>query len=523
MVFTPQKETRSRSPQPFGRFLSQLQDALKAEQQGPAKGRFNGQSGVTPSCISVALPLPDLDPLQALEQLGGFQVPHFYWEQPSQGLAIAAAHSAIQATFQGPQRFSQAQAFVNQQQRRMVLTGDRHLPGAQPRFFCSFTFFDQVAEASPFPPATLLLPRWQVVRQGQANRHLHHHLPKDQAESSFVANFRLRRGQVNPQEAREAWDIYCQLQALPSGDSLRAVKRSRSQASVAEGSSRLHCHFDGEAFEASVAAVLETIDGGQDSDLLAQVQLHKAVMAQVLKVQAESPLDPAAALAALRSRHPDCYSFSVGNGDGAVFLGASPERLIQVNQRHLYTEALAGSAPRGITPATDIQLAQSLRTSPKELHEHRLVADFIESQLEDLGLMPQRATEPQVFQLTGIQHLQTPIHCALPQGIHPFEVLAQLHPTPAVGGVPQRAACEQIEQLEGFERSLYASPLGWIDGQGNCEFCVGIRSALLQGNQAQLFAGAGIVSGSEPAQERAEVELKLRTLLLALTNQSGQR
>lgn len=514
MVFTPQKETRSRSPQPFGRFLSQLQDALRANKRGPSQGRFNGQPAVTPSCLSLALPLPDLDPLQALEQLGGFQVPHFYWEQPSQGLAIAAAHSALQATFRGPQRFSQAQAFVNQQQRRMVLAGERHLPGAQPRFFCSFTFFDQVAEASPFPPATLLLPRWQVVRQGQANRHLHHRLPKDQANSSFVANFRLHRGQIDRQEAREAWDIYCQLQALPRGDSLRAVKRS----STILGSPRLQCQFDGEAFESSVAAVLEAIDGSQG-----QGRLHKAVMAQVLKVLADAPLNPAAAIAALRSRHPDCYSFSVGNGAGAVFLGASPERLIQVQQRHLYTEALAGSAPRGVTPATDIQLAQSLRTSPKELHEHRLVADFIERQLQDLGLTPQREADPQVFQLTGIQHLQTPIHCALPQGIHPFEVLAQLHPTPAVGGVPQRAACEQIEQLEGFERSLYASPLGWIDDQGNCEFCVGIRSALLQGNQAQLFAGAGIVSGSEPAKERAEVELKLRTLLLALTNQSSQR
>ncbi len=521
MVFTPQKEIRWRSPRQFGHFLTQLQDALHSAVQTTTHAGEQGQHGVSPGCLSVALPLPDLDPLLALDQLGGFQVPHFYWEQPSTGLAIAAAEIAIQATFQGPQRFSQAQAFVNQQQRRMVLAGNyvrsrgQSLYGAQPRFFCSFTFFDQVAEGSPFPPATLHLPRWQVVRQGQANRHLHHRLPKDQAETTFVANFRLCQGQIDPQEAREAWDVYGQLQALPSREGLRAVQRTQALARASTRSAPLvRCEFNGDAFESSVAAVLETIGEGQ---------LHKAVMAQVLQVQADDALDPAAALAALRSRHPDCYSFSVGNGEGAVFLGASPERLIQVQQRHLYTEALAGSAPRGVTPATDIQLAQSLRTSPKELHEHRLVADFIERQLEDLGLTPQREPEPQVFQLTGIQHLQTPIHCPLPQGIHPFEVLSQLHPTPAVGGVPQRDACAQIQQLEGFERSLYAAPIGWIDGQGNCEFCVGIRSALLQDRQAQLFAGAGIVSGSVPAQERAEVELKLRTLLLALTNQSNQR
>ena len=550
MVFTPQKETRSRTSQPFGQFLNQLQAAL-TEHQAPAR-RYGAQrgtlaqaAGITPSCLSIALPLPEVDPLYALERLGGFQAEHFYWEQPSQGLAIAAIHSAVQATFRGPQRFSQAQAFVNQQQRRMVLAGDRQLPGAQPRSFCSFTFFDQVAAQSPFPPATLLLPRWQVVRQGQANRHLHQHLPKDRAQSSFIANFRLYKGQLDVGEVKAAWETYGQLQAL-SGDRRTGGHNQRSASSQASDAgtareTKLNCHFDGEAFETSVAAVLKAIESSRDltgqpiakpSAALSNPEagcaksnqfepLHKAVMAQVLNVTAESPLDPVAALAALRSRHPDCYSFSVGNGQGAVFLGASPERLIQVQQRHLYTEALAGSAPRGATPATDIQLAQSLRSSAKELHEHRLVADFIESQLADLGLRPKLASEPQVFQLRGIQHLQTPIHCPLPQSIHPFEVLAQLHPTPAVGGVPQRAACAQIRQLEGFERSLYASPLGWIDGQGNCEFCVGIRSALLQGNEAKLFAGAGIVSGSEPAQERREVELKLRTLLLALTNQAG--
>lgn len=317
MVFTPQKETRSRSPQPFGRFLSQLQDALKAEKQGSVQGRrFQGQSAVLPSCLSVALPLPDLDPLQALEQLGGFQVPHFYWEQPSAGLAIAAAHAAIQAKFQGPQRFSQAQAFVNQQQRRMVRVAIASCPVPSPAFSVASPSLIKSKRPAPFPPATLLLPRWQVVRQGQANRHLHHRLPKDQAESSFVANFQLRQGQVNPQEAREAWEVYCQLQALPRRDRLRAVQRSRSQAAAAVhstadatanatggSSSRLQCEFDGEAFEASVAAVLEAIDQGPGPGPgpgpdPGPEPLHKAVMAQVLKVQAESPLDPAAALVA---------------------------------------------------------------------------------------------------------------------------------------------------------------------------------------------------------------------------------
>jgi menaquinone-specific isochorismate synthase len=122
-----------------------------------------------------------------------------------------------------------------------------------------------------------------------------------------------------------------------------------------------------------------------------------------------------------------------------------------------------------------------------------------------------------LLKLSNIQHLWTPIHAKLKPSIHPLEIVAQLHPTPAVAGVPTEIALAQIRHYETFDRSLYAAPLGWIDCQNNSEFIVGIRSALIKGDRARLYAGAGIVAGSDPEKELAEIQLKFQALLKALT------
>ncbi|WRH66436.1 MAG: isochorismate synthase [Planktothrix sp. GU0601_MAG3] len=174
------------------------------------------------------------------------------------------------------------------------------------------------------------------------------------------------------------------------------------------------------------------------------------------------------------------------------------------------------SAPRGKTPIEDINLGQELLNSEKNLREHQVVVDFIIERLLSLGLTPDLTDLPCLRQLTNIQHLWTPIKCQVSTNIHLLEILSQLHPTPAVAGTPRDIAQQHIHNYENFDRSLYAAPIGWIDHQGNGEFVVGIRSALLDGNRARLYAGAGIVAGSEPEKEVAEIQLKLQALLRAL-------
>ena len=145
-----------------------------------------------------------------------------------------------------------------------------------------------------------------------------------------------------------------------------------------------------------------------------------------------------------------------------------------------------------------------------------MVLESILRRLAPLGLRPEHPARPALLRLANVQHLQTPVRAALPAGVRLLDVLARLHPTPAVGGSPRAAACAHIRELEAFPRGLYAGPLGWIDAQGGGEFFVGIRSALIDGARARVYAGGGIVAGSDPEKEHAETELKFKALLDAL-------
>jgi menaquinone-specific isochorismate synthase len=190
--------------------------------------------------------------------------------------------------------------------------------------------------------------------------------------------------------------------------------------------------------------------------------------------------------------------------------------LVRVRQGKLETEALAGSIGRGAGASEDAALATRLLRSEKDRREQQEVLDDIVARLAPLGIQPQFPAEPQVRRFANVQHLQTPVSATLPAGVRPLDVVAAMHPTPAVGGSPRDAAVAQIRDLEGFPRGLYAGALGWLNARGGGEFFVGIRSALVEGSQARVYAGAGIVAGSTPEKEFAETELKFKAMLDAL-------
>jgi menaquinone-specific isochorismate synthase len=250
-------------------------------------------------------------------------------------------------------------------------------------------------------------------------------------------------------------------------------------------------------------------------NLIKEEKINKIVIAHAFDYNLPEKFNLIESLNHLRQKHPDCYIFSLSNGKGDYFIGASPERLLSIENQQLVTDALAGSAPRGKNKIEDLKIAKRLINSDKEIREHQAVSEFILQRLCQLGLKPEQGILS-VKQLANIQHLWTPILAELPANLNPLEIVSQLHPTPAVAGVPIDLACEQIQTYEPFERGLYAAPLGWIDYQGNSKFIVGIRSALISGNQARLYAGAGIVKGSDPKKEFAEVRLKLQSLLSCL-------
>jgi menaquinone-specific isochorismate synthase len=240
------------------------------------------------------------------------------------------------------------------------------------------------------------------------------------------------------------------------------------------------------------------------------------VLARAQDLTANQPLHPLRMLNALRQTFPDCYAFSFANGRGPSFIGASPERLVRVRKGRLETEALAGSIRRGATASDDGALAAALSRSEKDQREHREVLDDILARLKPLGITAECPAQPQIRRLANVQHLHTPVTAALPETVQLLDVLAAMHPTPAVGGTPRDAAVAHIRALEGFPRGLYAGALGWLNARGGGEFFVGIRSALVEGNGARIYAGAGVVAGSTPEKEFAETELKFKAMLDAL-------
>ncbi|MGF1600934.1 MAG: isochorismate synthase [Chloroflexi bacterium AL-N5] len=469
-------------------FLAKLFQDRKSLHELFVTCQATAQSKEHAQVVSLSLEMPAVDPLAALEKLQQPEQLHFYWEQRSQQIAIAATEPVLQLQVDGSQRFTQAQNFICTSLVDTVKAGALDLPCAGPHFFCSFTFFDDTQrESRLFPAATVFLPRWQVARV------------RDQAV--LVANLLVDAQTDLVRLTDEVWHQWQQLKAL-RGRSLRP-SREGSASAIATAP----VLTETERFTTAVANILE--------DIQAQ-GLQKLVLAHTLDVTAPQPLPLCHALATLRDRYPDCYVFSVSNGQGQTFIGASPERLIELCDRNLVTDALAGSAPRGATLAKDTDLGAQLLSNPKDNHEHQVVLDFIQNCLWELGITSQVSSPPHLLQLPNIQHLRTLVTAKVPQHLHLLEILEALHPTPAVAGAPQAIAQQQIRKHETFERHLYAAPIGWVDHQGNGEFTVGIRSALIDGCLTRLYAGAGIVAGSNPQRELAEIQLKLHTLLDAL-------
>jgi menaquinone-specific isochorismate synthase len=245
-------------------------------------------------------------------------------------------------------------------------------------------------------------------------------------------------------------------------------------------------------------------------------ELAKVVLARDLLVSADRPLDPRRLLRRLAARFPDCWTFAV---DG--LLGATPELLLRRTGRQLSARVLAGTAPRG-AGADDRRLAEALISSPKDRAEHALAVDSLVRAIEPYCTRLDAPAEPALLTLANVRHLASDVagvqRSRGPRGgAGLLELIGAVHPTAAVCGTPTRAAAAVIAELEGMDRGRYAGPVGWLDARGDGEFGLALRCAELIGDDsARLFAGCGIVAGSDPAAELAETQSKFAAFHAAL-------
>ena len=246
-------------------------------------------------------------------------------------------------------------------------------------------------------------------------------------------------------------------------------------------------------------------------------ELEKAVLARDAVAEADSPIDVRVLLERLRRRFPSCFTFSV---DGMV--GATPELLLRREGDRLTSLVLAGTRARGQDHEEDRRLGEEMLSSPKDIEEHALAVDSLRAALGPLSkelVVPDR---PHLLRLANVQHLATPAQARPAPGVSALDAVAALHPTAAVGGTPTGSAMRLIAEEEGMDRGGYAGPVGWMDGAGNAEWGIALRCALVEGARARLFAGCGIVAGSDPRSELAETVSKFRVMREALTDPTAQ-
>jgi isochorismate synthase len=391
--------------------------------------------------------------------------PSFFMERS--GIGVAGAVSVRISIPAGARQVSRAARDVS-----MLLASVRHRDG-HPRAV--------VAGALPFDgrsaPATLGLLGSCVVR----------------AESGAAWRLRLRpiAGEGSPDVA----------------DGFRKGRSPAAAPGDAFGDDQIRAVPDPSAYGRAIEDATRRIHAGV---------LRKVVLARALDVAAGRDLDPRTLLARLRAVDPDCFTFATPSAFG-VLVGASPELLVARDGDVVRANPLAGSSPRFGDADDDRASAHALLSSPKDREEHAIVARDVVRRLAPFCEALHVPDQPELLGTANVWHLSTPIRGRLRRpAATALELVAALHPTPAVCGMPRRAAARAIKQLEPFERGCYAGPVGWTDADGDGQWALALRCAELRGAHARLFAGAGIVAGSRPQGELDETDRKFRALVDAL-------
>jgi isochorismate synthase len=436
--------------------------------------------------VSITAPVEGIDPCATIFASRLASDRWFCWEEPDREFALAALGVAHEAASRGPGRFKDV--------ARECLGGETivdeplGLPaGAGAVWVGGFAFDPDGGRSSAWSslaPASLILPELSICRSG--------------SDVFLTVNAVVRPGD-DPQAKVVA------LEGRLSGlrDDPLPLLDPHPTSRIEISSARP----PGE-FERMIAAATERIRAGE---------MSKIVLAREVLVSAGAAHDSAAVFGAMREQFPACFCFCCGTPE-AAFIGASPELLLRRSGASVSTVALAGSTRRSSDPAVDDHLGEQLLRSDKDRREHAIVAERIARSLRQHAVWVEAGEEPEIVKVANIQHLATPIVAQLADPRSAVELAGMLHPTPAVGGEPAAAALAAIAELEQMDRGWYAGPVGWMDATEDGEFCVALRSALLRDREAHLYAGVGVVAGSDPAAELAETEIKLRALLPLLAD-----
>lgn len=376
------------------------------------------------------------------------------WVRRGDGLVGWGVHAAT--TITGPDRFRLAREWWHQELEKLAVTDSVHLYGTGPILFTSFSFSSEEESVLVIPQVIVGMRAEQSwitwIGNGSQPELL------ENADSVVPGNYSWRNGTITSHE-----------------------------------------------WQAQVAKAIESI----------QIKtIDKVVLARDLNGSTAEPIDPRSILRNLAAEYPSTWSFSV-----AGLVGATPELLLRLSRAMVTSRVLAGTISRTGDDEKDLALAASLARSSKDLEEHMYAVRSVAESLAPFCTSTNVPDSPFVLHLANVMHLATDVTGAIsefPQHVDIFSILEKLHPSAAVCGTPTDMAAKVIAELESMPRGRYAGPVGWVDARGDGELGIALRCGQISHNEIRLFAGCGIVAGSDPQRELAESQAKFAPMMSAL-------
>ncbi len=408
-----------------------------------------------------------IDPLQWLEQQ-----PHqvkIYWSNREKNFTAAGSGRVILLTQTGP---VPDYSFVFRKMHQILSDSHPDL-----RFYGGARFAPRnVSEKiwQPFGTYFFIIPRFEIRL--------------DDSGAVLICNIRDTESDLSGDEFGQLLNDLDRMTCLPTdqpGRSFRSISRRDFPA--------VH------QWEKDVRGTLRALKANH---------LEKVVLARQTRFEFAEAVHPTLLMERLRKDNPHTYHFYVQPVRNCAFMGATPERLYMRYKQHLESEAIAGTRQRGKTPEEDTLLAEELAHDKKDLREHRWVSRLVKERMHALCGSVETLFQEEILKLSRMQHLYTRFSGNIQNGVSDSELFSALHPSAAVAGYPTATALKKIESVETFDRGWYAGPVGWIS-HDTAEVAVAIRSALVSDRHIFLYAGAGIVSGSDPQAEWNEIENKI--------------
>ncbi len=380
--------------------------------------------------------------------------PQFSWVRSGEGLIGWGEYASIRV--RGKNRFNEVRDWWREQLTTFSITNSVHGSGTGPVLFTSFSF-DRNEES------IAIIPQVVVGKRGG-----------------------------------DAWITWIgegsQPSVVPTHLALKEQNFTWQPGTLSESQ-----------WKERVAQAIEKISSGS---------IEKVVLARDLIAHADSEIDIRPILKKLADHYPATWVFSV-----AGLIGATPELLLRLSRGMVTSRVLAGTIPKTGDDAKDLTLAASLARSSKDLEEHEFAVRSVAQALEPFCSSTNVPDSPFVLHLANVMHLATDVTGALLESQHhvdAFGLLNSLHPSAAVCGTPRNIAFDVIDEIEGMNRGRYAGPVGWIDARGDGELGIALRSGEISGKEIRIFAGCGIVAGSDPDIELAESEAKFAAMRSAL-------